>query len=79
VSPTFKQVWLRRNNKFRVAPEFDLQDALHTLERGAPLLNYLSQLSEEFQMPVILVPVLWVGGALVLLGGGWYVIGHMVH
>lgn len=32
-------------------------------------------------MPVILIPVLWVGGALVLvlLGGGWYVIGHMVH
>jgi hypothetical protein len=30
-------------------------------------------------MPVILVPVLWVGGAIVLLGGGWYVLGHMVH
>ena len=30
-------------------------------------------------MPVILIPVLWVGGAIVLLGGGWYVIGHMVH
>ena len=30
-------------------------------------------------MPVIFIPVLWVGGALVLLGGGWYVIGHMVH
>jgi hypothetical protein len=30
-------------------------------------------------MPVILVPVLWAGGALILLGGGWYVIGHMVH
>ena len=28
-------------------------------------------------MPVILVPVLWAGGALILLGGGWYVIGHM--
>jgi hypothetical protein len=25
------------------------------------------------------VPVLWVGGAIVLLGGGWYVLGHMVH
>ena len=27
-------------------------------------------------MPAILIPVLWVGGAVVLLGGGWYVIGH---
>jgi hypothetical protein len=30
-------------------------------------------------MPAILIPVLWVGGAAVLLGGSWYVIGHMVH
>jgi len=30
-------------------------------------------------MPVILVPILWVGGAIVLLGSGWYVIGHVVH
>ena len=30
-------------------------------------------------MPAILIPVLWVGGAVVLLGGGWYVIGHIVH
>jgi len=30
-------------------------------------------------MPAIIIPVLWVGGAVVLLGGGWYVIGHMVH
>jgi len=30
-------------------------------------------------MPAIIIPVLWVGGAAVLLGGGWYVIGHMVH
>ena len=30
-------------------------------------------------MPVILVPVLWVGGAIVLLGGGLYVIAHVVH
>jgi hypothetical protein len=32
---------------------------------------------EEADMP-ILIPVLWVGGAAILLGGGWYVIGHMV-
>jgi hypothetical protein len=30
-------------------------------------------------MPVILVPVLWVGGAAVLLGGGWYAIAHLAH
>ena len=30
-------------------------------------------------MPAILIPVLGVGGAVVLLGGGWYVIGHIVH
>jgi|GEM_PF-1281609 hypothetical protein len=30
-------------------------------------------------MATILIPVLWVGGAVVLRGGGWYVIGHMVH
>jgi hypothetical protein len=28
-------------------------------------------------MPVILVPVLWISGAVVLLGGGWYFIAHM--
>jgi hypothetical protein len=30
-------------------------------------------------MPVFLVPVLWVTGAVVVLGGGWYVIAHAVH
>lgn len=30
-------------------------------------------------MPVILIPVLWAGGALIFLGGGWYVIAHMAH
>ena len=35
--------------------------------------------TEEAHMPAIIIPVLWVGGAAVLLGGGWYVIGHMVH
>jgi hypothetical protein len=28
-------------------------------------------------MPVILVPVLWISGAVILLGGGWYLIAHM--
>jgi hypothetical protein len=41
--------------------------------------NYPAGNTEEARMPVVLIPVLWVGGALVLLGGGWYVIGHMVH
>jgi hypothetical protein len=30
-------------------------------------------------MPVLLIPVLWAGGAAVLLGGGYYVITHMMH
>lgn len=52
--------------------------ALHTLERTLPPRNYFAA-TREAKMPVILVPVLWVGGAILLLGGGWYVIGHMVH
>jgi len=30
-------------------------------------------------MPVFLVPILWVGGGAILLGGGYYVIAHMMH
>ena len=30
-------------------------------------------------MPVILVPVLWVVGSAIVLGGGYYIIGHVVH
>lgn len=30
-------------------------------------------------MPVLLISVLWAGGAVVLLGGGYYVITHMMH
>jgi len=30
-------------------------------------------------MPVLLIPVLWVGGTLVLLGGGFYVLTHVMH
>jgi hypothetical protein len=29
-------------------------------------------------MPVLLVPILWAGGAIVVLGGGYYVITHLV-
>jgi hypothetical protein len=30
-------------------------------------------------MPVLLVPVLWVGGSLFLLGGGYYILTRIVH
>jgi len=33
----------------------------------------------EALMPVVLIPVLWVAGTAVLLGGGFYVLGHIVH
>jgi hypothetical protein len=25
------------------------------------------------------IPILWVTGAVVVLGGGWYLIGHTIH
>jgi hypothetical protein len=28
-------------------------------------------------MPALLIPVLWVGGAVVLLGGGYYIVQTM--
>jgi hypothetical protein len=30
-------------------------------------------------MPVLLVPVLWAMGGIVVLGGGYYVIAHVIH
>jgi hypothetical protein len=33
----------------------------------------------EATMHVVLVPVLWVAGTAILLGGGFYVLGHIVH
>jgi len=50
-------------------------------QRGTVSLasELLSGATEEAHMPAIIIPVLWVGGAAILLGGGWYVIGHMVH
>jgi len=30
-------------------------------------------------MPVLLVPILWAGGALIVLGGGYFVLAHAVH
>jgi hypothetical protein len=29
-------------------------------------------------MPALLIPVLWVGGGIVILGGGYYVITQLV-
>jgi hypothetical protein len=30
-------------------------------------------------MPVLIVPVLWAGGTLILLGGGYLLLTHVVH
>ena len=30
-------------------------------------------------MPVLIIPVLWAGGALILLGGGFVLLTHVVH
>ena len=30
-------------------------------------------------MPVLLIPVLWVGGSLIVLGGGFFLLSHVVH
>jgi hypothetical protein len=49
------------------------------LEPIPPPPNLFVGNTEEADMPAIIIPVLWVGGAAILLGGGWYVIGHMVH
>ena len=32
----------------------------------------------EAIMPLLLVPVLWVGGTAILLGGGYYLISHVL-
>jgi hypothetical protein len=34
---------------------------------------------KEIDHAVLLLPVLWAGGAVVLLGGSYYVITHMMH
>lgn len=69
----------RLGKSFLSSPEFFCQTQLAACGTGTrPYELFLVQ-QEEAQMPAILIPVLWVGGAVVLLGGGWYVIGHMVH
>jgi hypothetical protein len=30
-------------------------------------------------MPALLIPVLWVGGSAILLGGGYYVVTQVFH
>jgi len=54
-------------------------DASPKAERSFGPSNLSDAATEEAHMPAIIIPVLWVGGAAILLGGGWYVIGHMVH
>jgi hypothetical protein len=39
---------------------------------------FKNKLPEKNAMPALLIPVLWVGGAVVLLGGGYYII-HIMH
>jgi hypothetical protein len=71
---------LSLKSRFRSAREFDAMICTPAFrERGTAPGIIVLHFPEEDEMPVILVPVLWVGGALVLLGGGWYVIGHMAH
>ncbi|MFZ0351676.1 MAG: hypothetical protein WAM03_26590, partial [Pseudolabrys sp.] len=53
--------------------------APHAPEPPASWPDYFSVNEEEAHMPAIIIPVLWVGGAAILLGGGWHVIGPMVH
>jgi hypothetical protein len=38
-----------------------------------------SRATQEKHMPVLWVPILWAAGGIVVLGGGYYVIAHMVH
>ena len=33
----------------------------------------------RFHMPVLLIPILWTAGGVAVLGGGYYVITHMIH
>jgi len=30
-------------------------------------------------VPVLIVPILWTVGGIAVLGGGYYVIAHMIH
>jgi len=35
--------------------------------------------AKEKVMPVLLIPILWVAGSAVVLGGGYLVVAHVVH
>jgi hypothetical protein len=37
-----------------------------------------NKLPEETTMPALLIPILWVSGAVIVLGGGYYII-HVMH
>ena len=64
---------------FRTIEKFSRHAAPPKAERSFEPSNLSDAATEEAHMPAIIIPVLWVGGAAILLGGGWYVIGHMVH
>jgi hypothetical protein len=53
------------------------QKRIEAAERQIALDGYLIAPEEDI-MPV-LIPILWVTGAVVVLGGGWYLIGHTIH
>jgi hypothetical protein len=57
-----------------------LNSEFHPVEGNAAEPNpFISNETNQRRIivPVILVPVLWMSGAAVLLGGGWYFIAHM--
>jgi hypothetical protein len=35
--------------------------------------------TKEVAVPVLIVPILWTVGGIAVLGGGYYVIAHMIH
>jgi len=46
--------------------------------REALRVVYTNKLTEENIVPARLIPVLWVGRAAILLGGGYYIV-HIMH
>jgi hypothetical protein len=50
---------------------------LGTCETQSALFVH-NKLPEETTMPALLIPILWVSGAVIVLGGGYYII-HVMH
>jgi hypothetical protein len=51
----------------------------HVRLRTNQSLRRYQSAKKEREMPVLLVPVLWVAGSAILLGGGYFVIAHAIH